>query len=262
MQKALSPSAIEAPECLPHLHTCPNCRQSHTSLFRGDSALCPDCIEIRQQDFRLKEQAQHAAEIKQARASAWQVLCPEDYRRTDWQHHPELSQVCHWLARHWSLLSETRDPHFGPERGLLIYGPTGKGKTRAMFAILSRLHFSGVPCHAVESVSYAEDVLRSTEMRAPWPVKAAAQHALNAAKHARVLFFDDLGKEGGSPGFARSFHDLLEYRKSHRLATLITSERVGTELAQNLGTNYADGIVRRIREICAVFHTEQSLPTE
>lgn len=261
---------------VPHTHTCPDCQHEHESLFRGTSAVCPDCLVKRQEALRQTEKEADDKLAQATRVTAWESMCAPDYRRTDWGQHPELSAACRWLARHWRMKGEGRpeqmraafplkaeeDALFGTERGLLIYGPTGRGKTRAMFGILRGLHFSGVPCAVVEAVTFAEMAARAADLRAPWAIKKEAQDFLWSAKHARVLFFDDLGKEGSMPHFARAFHDLLEHRKKHHLPILVTSERVGDELAQHLGTNYADGIVRRLREICAVFSTEDDQPSE
>lgn len=254
-------AAADPPDlAVPHPHTCPDCGHTHESIVRGHTARCPDCIESIQRAHHAATTPTReavAAAAHTARTTAWESLCPPDYRTSAWKSHPELSPLCHWLARHWSLLSADRLPVFGPERGLLLYGPTGRGKTRCMFAILRRLHWAGIPCAFVEAVRYAEHAALVHDFKAPYTSRRDSQHYLDHAKRTRVLFFDDLGKEGTTPGFARAFHDLLEHRKSHHLPTLVTSERVGTELAQHLGTNYADGIVRRLREICAIFSTEQ-----
>lgn len=223
--------------------------------FEGIFAQCPACVESMQKPLKTAEHQQDAEEQRRARVNAWLAMCPPDYRSTSWQSHPELSPVCRRLAKEWKLPGKEA----GNCRGLLITGPTGLGKTRAMFEILQRLHFGGVPCMTVEAVDYGAQAMMSTNTRASWVEQRAAHDYLHRAKTVRVLFFDDLGKDGGTgmPGFARSFHDLLEHRKAWHLPTLITTERVGDELAILLGTNYADGIVRRLREMCQIFRTEE-----
>lgn len=266
------PPVAEAPpvELLAeHEHVCPECGTRHTSLFRGTSALCPACVEQRQTAFLAPVQEQSEAERQQARVDAWHALCPPDYRSTNWRDHPELSPLCRWLAKYWWLAGEDRDalldaagePVFGRQRGLGIYGPTGRGKTRAMYAILKRLHFAGVRCRVVEAIQFASDAVVAGDLRAPWHLKGPALEAMRACKTAPVLFFDDLGKEHSTPGVAQAMHDLLEYRKARHLPFLWTSERTADELAQFLGTNYADGIVRRIGETTKIFHTEDAIPT-
>jgi DNA replication protein DnaC len=149
---------------------------------------------------------------------------------------------------------------FGTQRGLGLWGPTGRGKTRAMYAILKRLHFAGVRCYAVQAIQFAEAAMLIAE-RAPWSVREGAVDLIRRCHAVPVLLFDDLGKENSTPAVAKAMHALVEDRKAHQRTLLWTSERTADELAQFLGVNFADGIVRRIGEITRVFHTEDAIPT-
>lgn len=248
----IPPPAPAEPVELVRLQTCPKCGCQHESLFR----LCGACSQALHAPLMAAEAEKEHTHDQQARVQAWLEMCPPDYRSTNWRDHPELSQECRTLAKTWQL--PPRDSR-SSERGLLIHGPSGRGKTRAMFEILRRLHFSGVPCMAVEAVTFAEHAVMAASLSAPAKARFDAQDWLRRAKTVRVLFFDDLGKEGGTsmPGFARAFHTLLEHRKAYHLPLLVTTERVGDELAALLGTNYADGIVRRLREMCAIHATDE-----
>ncbi len=251
-----------------HEHQCPECGKTHTSLFRGTSAMCPDCTE-KLRIAALQPEAEKAqAESQESRLKAWFDLCPPDYRSTNWRDHAELSPMCRWLAKHWWLAGAERDaklgpdgkPVFGHQRGLGLWGPTGRGKTRAMYAIIKRLHFAGVRCHAVQAIHFAEAAMLIAE-RAPWSVREGAVDLIRRCQTVPVLLFDDLGKENSTPAVAKAMHDLVEVRKAHQRTLLWTSERTADELAQFLGVNFADGIVRRIGEITRVFHTEDPIPT-
>ncbi len=239
-------ATLEAPHTLP-AQTCPECGAQHHSLFR----MCESCLAAIHEPFTAQQQEAKKAEKRTQAVAVWERLCPPAYRRTDWQTHPELSPVCRQLAREWS------PPQGVLENGLGIFGPTGRGKTRCMYAILARLHFSGWPCHAVEATRFADAALIASDLRAPWPNKRDAREALRRCQTVRVLFFDDLGKEHSLPGVAKAMHELFEHREAHGLVTLWTSERTGDELAQFLGANYADGITRRLRDMCAIHSTEE-----
>ncbi len=252
----------------PHEHVCPQCEARHISLFRGTSAMCPDCTEKLRLAALQPMQEKAAVESLEERLKAWHELCPPDYRSTNWKEHAELAPMCRWLAKHWWLAGEERDakvgqdglPVFGSQRGLGLWGPTGRGKTRAMYAILKRLHFAGVRCYAVQAIHFAEAAMLVAE-RAPWSVREGAVDLIQRCQKVPVLLFDDLGKENSTPAVAKAMHDLVEVRKAHRRTLLWTSERTADELAQFLGANFADGIVRRIGEITRVFHTEDAIPT-
>lgn len=252
-----------------HEHTCPRCGSTHQSIFRGTTAMCPDCTDyLRQEALRPAQQAE-VAESQEQRLKAWLELCPPDYRSTAWREHPELSPLCRWVAKYWWLPGPERDartgpdgtPVFGTQRGLGLFGPTGRGKTRAMYAILRRLHFAGVRCFAVQAIRFAEAAMLIAE-RAPWSERTPALDLIRTCHRVPVLLFDDLGKENSTPAVAKAMHDLVEDRKAHHRTLLWTSERTADELAQFLGTNYADGIVRRIGETTRIFHTEDTIPTQ
>jgi hypothetical protein len=240
----MSTQTLEPPTVI--LRLCTHCGQAHGSIFR----ICPDCLEAVQKPQIEAEQTAAREEIRAKRAREWLALCPLDYRSTNWRDHAELSAVCRTLAKDWLPQWESE------ERGLGIHGPSGMGKTRAMFAILRRLHFAGVGVHYVEAVKFDEQARIADDLRAPWSLKGPALDFLHRCKSVRVLFFDDLGKESSILATAKHMHDTFEHRGKHRLPLLWTSERTGEELARFLGENYADGIIRRLRRSCAIHFAE------
>lgn len=261
---------VQEPELMvEHEHTCPRCQTVHTSLFRGTTAMCPACTDALREAALRPEQHKSRAESHEARLRAWYELCPPDYRSTSWRDHPELSPLCRWVAKYWWLAGAERDalrgpdgkPVFGHQRGLGLFGPTGKGKTRAMYAILKRLHFAGIRCYAVQSIRFAEAAMLIAE-RAPWSMREPALDLIRRCHTVPVLLFDDLGKENSTPAVAKAMHDLVEERKAHLRPFLWTSERTADDLAQFLGVNFADGIVRRIDEITRVFDITEPIPTQ
>lgn len=241
----LTDTPVSSPE-----KTCPDCGSQHTGQFRK----CPDCVEKIGLQLRAADKSTSQTHRKNQLATAWSSLCPPIYRSSDWEAHPELSPICRQLAHDWRIPAASA----GTERGLLITGPSGRGKTRTCYQILRRLHFGGFPCMAAAAIHFAQQAGAVTSYSTPAQERWKAQRFFQQAKTSRVFFLDDLGKDGGreSPGFGRMLHDVLEHRCSHLLPTLVTTERVGEELAQFLGTNYADGIVRRLREMCQIFHTD------
>ncbi len=71
----------------------------------------------------------------------WLGLCPPIYRETDIHRlPPEAAKVTQW--------------QYGP-RGLVVVGPTGVGKTRAMWLLLKRLVYEGRHVRALNAVEFA-----------------------------------------------------------------------------------------------------------
>lgn len=226
-----TPDVAEAPR----LKTCPECQQVHDGFF----TFCGNCLEARAAEQREKEKR----EAKQDRVKAWLDLCPPEYRSTNWSH-PDLSPVCREVAKRWWAGA-------GAHLWLGIHGPTGRGKTRAMWEVIRRHHFTGRHCMAVDSTEFASAA-------GDWfsddkTAKQAARRLIERAKTCGLLLFDDIGKERLSSTVASRLHELLETRKRERRPLLWTSEKTGDDLAQRFGSDYADGIIRRLRE-CSEIH--------
>lgn len=228
---------------------CIQCGTPHTGIFTK----CGACIERAGAGARAQLLERIKAEKIEQKRQAWFRVCPESYRATDWKN-PALSPVCRDLARRW-------EPDWTSARcGLLIWGNTGLGKTRAAYGILRRLHWQGIPVKAVEAVQFARAVADRTS--ADRLERAEARSLLRQMREVRVLLLDDLGKERSTPAVAAELHDLLEDRMQRRQPVLLTTERTGAELAPLLGgreasANYADGIIRRLREMC---QHEEAMP--
>jgi len=213
---------------------CTHCAKPHDGLF----ALCIDCIDAIQSQHRSTEEKTAKQQRHAAKSAEWQHLCPLDYRKTDWTD-PRLSPICAELAKTWWPAWDQE------ERGLGIVGTTGLGKTRAAYAILQRLHFAGIPVLAIDSISFARAA--SNYHDDDKIEKSSARDLLRRAQTTKVLLLDDIGKEPATPRAASALHELLELRNRNHLPLIWTTERSGDDLAPMFGTNYADGIIRRLR---------------
>lgn len=215
------------------------CRQCSTEMDPESIwTICADCLDAAQAGAAAYADQVAKQERQAAKRNDWQRIVPLDYRKTDWTH-PGLHPVCQKLAKDWNPAWNAE------ERGLGIVGPTGVGKTRAAYAILTRLHFAGIPCAAIDAVDFANAA--SSQHDDDRSARNAARHLLDKAKTIKVLLLDDIGKEPATPRTVSALHDLLEKRNQNRLPLIWTSERIGAELAQMFGHNYADGILRRLR---------------
>lgn len=215
------------------LKTCPFCSALHESFF----SVCTPCLEAAETD-RIQEKKR---QIQQEKAEKWLELCPEIYRTTDWKNtadYPDLNPNCAHIAATWLPADDGM--------GLGLHGKSGIGKTRAMWTILKRLHFSGRKVVALDAIALEQAAV--DRHHATVSENHAARRLIDRAKNAGILYLDDIGKEKASPSVAKVLHDILETRTRAKRVTLWTSERVGHELALRFGTDYGDGMVRRLRE--------------
>lgn len=141
-----------------------------------------------------------------------------------------------------------------PSQSAILAGPTGVGKSTAAAAAVRRMLARQARGRGVRPGGdpYADDPHRSVLLRYRWGyavdlAAAAAHHQLGRgepeeirlAKHAPLLVLDDLGKEKGADV---SWISAIAEHRSHRLPTIITTERRVDELA----TLYGAGTYRRL----------------
>lgn len=212
---------------------CPLCQEPHIGFF----SVCYICTEA--QEAQRQEQAKREAHI--AKGVEWKEMCPPIYRTSDWGR-TDIATECANVAQTWWAKDDGK--------GLGIYGGSGLGKTRAMWEILKRHHFAGRKVKAIDAIGLenaAGDRHYSDRRES-----LSARHSIQQCKHVGILYIDDLGKERASPAVAKVLHDIIEHRTRNRLTTLWTSEKVGAELGARLGDDYADGLIRRLREFSTI----------
>jgi len=156
-------------------------------------------------------------------------LCPELYRDTDPQRLPEAA-------------GRVLDYAYGP-KGLLVHGESGRGKTRAMWLLIRRLHVEDG-----RSLAF-RDALEFTE-------EAVAAYRLNNARSwaermtaAQVLFLDDLGKGRITQRVGEGLFAVVDRRAQRRKPTFITTNFVGETFKLRFeDQETAEPLIRRLKE--------------
>ena len=89
-------------------------------------------FEIMSQEERWKVRDEYIRLAQRRRVErSWEELCPPGYRNTIPEQLPKLPKF-----------EEIQKWKYGP-MGLLLVGPTRRGKTRSVWKLLERLHFEG-----------------------------------------------------------------------------------------------------------------------
>lgn len=200
---------------------------------------------------RIDHEADTRARLKQARTELWDRMCPALMKNSDWNHPrlaPNRAQIARVLA--WQ-------PTPGG-KGLLLSGPTGRGKTRSLWALMKRLM-----CDEARDVGYwqAIDWFSTLSRNLNYGRDDASGFVRSCAKRP-IFVLDDLGQEAvvqSRESWAQSWlFALLDERLSEGRPMLITTNLSADQIA---GTKDRDGIrgeplVRRLVELCEVvkFH--------
>ena len=189
-------------------------------------------------------QAAEAAAIETRRAETLAriaAIIPEDIRETDTTH-PEFN------ARLWQAVRAWRPS--AASFWLGIIGHAGKCKTRCMALLAIRAMHAGV------SVTWttAHRLKDSADDRKSWDRQAAtvAREHLEACRRAPWLFIDDLGKTEWNSAFEAELFKLLDYRKTHRLATVFSSNAHPDEFSQLITPMNAGPLIGRLLDRTAI----------
>ncbi len=161
-------------------------------------------------------------------------ICPPLYRDTDKSRLDGL------------MLANTMAFKRALNRGLMIVGESGKGKTRCMWLLIQRLLcVEGVPVRAINdtlfSVEYSKRLGNGT-----------AEDWIDRLSRVSVLFIDDLGKAAPTARHKEAFYSVLEARSANMLPTLITTNYGKDGLLARFGADDGAAIVRRIVEFCEI----------
>lgn len=188
---------------------------------------------------KCREKADRKEKLERAKVY-WQHICPESLRETDKEH-----------AGFPKAQYEATKAFLGTE-SLLLFGPSGKGKTRLGMLLLKRclvklnLHVGVMWPENLKAVKGARDTL---EMMGKW------------GKY-DVLLMDDALLTGAQDERVTDFlKDLLDYRMRYKRHQIITSQ-IGSSEYEQQGEKFAnqtradkqriEALLRRIKEVCTV----------
>lgn len=205
------------------------------------SQACEPCIGIRLQKQRDAAMEAH----RKARELRWAELCPLEYRLpSECGGHTDLARL-DVAQPGWQKLLDYK---LGP-RGLLIRGPTGRGKTRVTWRLLRMLWDQGQRISALT----AGELDRQCR-------DAAGNFTLNSwfkrLATADVFFLDDLGKGHWTQATEAHFFDLVDERTRKGKPILVTTNDSGETLAARLSDDRAEPLIRRLRDYCECVNFE------
>ncbi len=182
--------------------------------------------------MRLREQRH--------RERSWERFCPPAYRNTVPEQLPNLvkfKQVQEW--------------QYGAT-GLLLVGPTRRGKTRAAWTLIRRLYLEeGRTLKAFRPMDLKLEVANA------WSDAEGAEEWIGRLRHTDVLFLDDVDTVKFTEAVEETIYDLFEFRPTHTKPVIVTVNVTGRKLAERMNANGRGAkIVERIRESCHVVNFE------
>ena len=219
---------------------------------RGFSAFCPECkakrLNVSLPLTAQEEMTQTAQRRKDYTISTGWYPPPRFYGATLENFNAKLQPKAYALIK--SLLAQ-------PERGMLLWGPPGVGKTHLAAAVFN--HFEGEWDAAASVYPRARFVrehdlfarIRATFGKSPPGTESQTEEEIIAEYVAPpILILDDLCKYApADPSFRnRIYYELFDRLWNQKAIVVLTANISPTELEGELGSP----IVDRIRDLCVV----------
>lgn len=185
--------------------------------------ICDSCAE---RERKLVE-----ANLRRERQSRFDLMCPAAYRQTD-PNHPGMPPA----AKLNAILGWKPGP-----KGLVVYGETRRGKTRAVWLLIKQLVLDGFMVKAFQPGDLVDEVSENAADLSDWREEMLA---------ADVVFIDDFGKWKLTERLEAELFDLINRRTSNLKPFILTTNFVGEELARKFSEDRGLPLVERIREFC------------
>ena len=119
---------------------------------------------------------------------------------------------------------------------LLLTGNYGLGKTHLCKAVTVALISNNVGCTYINANEFIETC------KSNFNIDGMYDNYIRGIKNSEKLIIDDLGQEYATDWTRQVFYDLIDYRYSRYLPTLITTNKNKEELEQKLGGATVDRI--------------------
>ena len=188
---------------------------------------CGSCVEAE----RALEKSNEEKRNQFHRAESWKSMCPPIYQETE-------------IARLSKQAQKVIDWEYN-SKGLMIAGDTGKGKTRAAFLLMHKIHMQGMSVEIFHGNSFAHQcAINFGEMNGEkWIAEISRR---------KVVFFDDLGKFKLTERVEAELFGLIEIRMAHKRPIIATTNLTGDALKGKMTSDRGEPLVRRLRECCEI----------
>lgn len=182
--------------------------------------------------------AAHTEMIRQARIRS---KVPKAFQNTERERLPEPRKLDEILA--WQ---------YGPE-GMLLYGPTGAGKSRCVWELIKR-DIARVTFEVLDSSSaihYASKFGKESAQVENW---------LDDLCKKELVFLDDIFKNKMTDSFEGFIFSIVDQRVQNELPIIVTCNDTGESLTSRLTVDRGAPLIRRLRECCRVINFNTTTP--
>ncbi len=195
-------------------------------------------------DFDQRAKEYHAATKLSDARNCYKATCPDRFTRFNPEHpnlkrNPtQIKRVLEWHPKH-------------REKGMLLMGETGLGKTHTVWEMIRRLSEQAILVRAYHSQQFFSDLAGEVKFgrddASAWIDRKAAHP---------IVFIDDWGQEANLRNreeWAQSwFFRFIDLRLERGLPLIITTNLTAEEIGGGQAQIRSDPLLRRLLEICEV----------
>lgn len=252
---------------------------SHQQKFNKPIEICDECLKPMQTDIKIGDfirRMRIACECQRAEFDEIRrITAQRDFdRKLDRYREYSLadknfknSTFDNWIFRDNQKLYDIGKKYcdkwpeiFANNRGLLLHGVSGNGKTYLSYSIANELHRRGVTVLAI-SAGRILKIIQDGYVKYGSNENVREIEILNAIRDAELLILDDLGIEQKSYWSYEKIYSVIDTRSRAKKPLIVTTNLDLNELRENLSIvdartgkrDTSDRIYNRIVEICANF---------
>lgn len=185
---------------------------------------------------RIVEKEDWAArmEFEAQQSQEWAAICPLEFRAS--LDHSLCPKARADRVMAWQYGS----------KGLLLYGRSGRCKTRLAYKLVEREFRAGRRVCALSHPTFKREVVARSCGDAPRDLIKW----LALLSNVDLLLLDDIGKAKATEATEESFLELIDQRLSKQLPTIYTTQDIPDTLRHRFSDERGDAIMRRLSEAC------------
>lgn len=186
---------------------------------------CQECCDEYDRELKLREEAERHARNEER----WCKLCPPSYRNTEPDRLPQKALV---RAMEWRWC----------DKGLVLHGKTGSGKTRIAYMLLRRLFDEGRRIRVMTAAEFRRGYGNAA-------MEGDSESWVAGVSRVEALLLDDLGQTKMTDSSEEALLDVLDVRCRNLLPTFYTTQYTGSDLLEQFTREQrGQAIIRRMRE--------------
>jgi DNA replication protein DnaC len=224
-------------------YDCPKC-QDRGLIYKDGQAYVCSCVKKKHLENQCKH-ARLAGEYLHKDFDDFQIKYYDTFRVDSSSNvtYRQLANKCFGAAKSYTESVIKGEKH----KGMYIYGTVGSGKTLLTSCIANRLLQENMELLFISVPDFLDEIKATFNQRGNQEMVL-----MNQVRNIPVLILDDLGAHAYTDWSAGRIYNIINYRASNNLSTIITSNLSVDALSEALDERTSS----RIMQLCTLYRLE------